>query len=415
LQHCWMIAPLNEVARIATKEFGYVLPAGRIASHPLPERDASKLLVYRGGRISDAMFRSIQHYIDPGSLMVLNNTRVVQARLEFFKPSGARIEILCLHPVLPSKDVSVALGHASPARWYCLVGNAKKWKHGTLEIRYPEQDFVLYASLEKRYEDGYLVDFSWEPSHLDFARILELAGQTPLPPYITRKAGESDRSTYQTIFARDAGSVAAPTAGLHFTGHVFDNLRNSGVKTDYVTLHVGAGTFKPVTSDTIGSHLMHGEQFQVGLRVLEDLASHKGPVVSVGTTSMRTLESIYWLGAGLLKGHRPSGDVLKLSQWAPYQSTGPLPARDLAIGALTDWMKREHMEQLRGETALIIVPGYEFMMTDVLVTNFHQPGSTLLLLVAAFVGDDWKKIYGHALDHGYRFLSYGDGCLFFRS
>ncbi len=410
-----MTAPLNDVARIATKEFNYMLPAGRIALHPLPVRDASKLLVYRKGGISDAVFRDIHHYIDPGSLMLLNNTRVVQARLEFFKASGARIEILCLHPVVPSKDVSVALGHASPSRWYCLVGNAKKWKQGTLEIRYPEQDFVLYASLEQRYEDGYLVNFSWEPSHLDFARVLELAGQTPLPPYIARKAEESDRSTYQTVFSRDAGSVAAPTAGLHFTGRVFDTLRNRGVVTEFLTLHVGAGTFKPVTSDTIGSHLMHQEQFQVDLRVLEGLASHKGPVISVGTTSLRTLESVYWLGVGLLKGHHPSGDVLKLSQWTPYESTGPLPSRNSAIGALTDWMKRENMMQVRGETALIIVPGYEFKMTDVLTTNFHQPGSTLLLLVAAFVGKDWKMIYRHALDNDYRFLSYGDGCLFFRS
>ncbi len=409
-----MIAPLKDVAHIATKEFNYVLPAGRIALHPLPERDASKLLVYHDGRVSDAGFSDIHQYVDSGSLMVLNNTRVVQARLEFFKESGARIEILCLHPVAPSRDVNVALGHASPALWYCLVGNAKKWKAGQLVIHHPDRDFVLYASVEKKYEDGYLVNFYWEPSHVGFAEVLELAGQTPLPPYITRKAEEKDKATYQTVFSRDAGSVAAPTAGLHFTGQVFDKLHDRGVATEFLTLHVGAGTFKPVTSDTIGNHLMHQEQFQVDLGLLETLAGHKGPVISVGTTSLRTLESLYWLGADMLKGHHPSDDLFYLSQWAPYESTGPLPSRTKAIKALTDRMKEENLVQLRGETALIIVPGYDFKMTDVLVTNFHQPGSTLLLLVAAFVGEDWKRIYQHAMENDYRFLSYGDGCLFFR-
>lgn len=397
------------------KEYTYSLPATRIASYPLAERDASKLLVYGNAGIHDSVFMEIHQHLDPGSMMVLNDSRVVQARLEFFKSTGARIEVFCLHPIRPSKDVHGALGQSSPVQWFCLVGNAKKWKRDELVIRQPNRHFSLHASLERKVEDGYLVNFRWEPSHLGFAEVLELAGKTPLPPYITRSPEACDRETYQTVFACDEGSVAAPTAGLHFTPAVFHQLAQKGIATEFLTLHVGAGTFKPVSANTIGNHLMHEEQFLSDRGLLQRMITQKGPLVSVGTTSLRTLESLYWLGAKIDRGYRPSGDTLLLSQWEPYEWENPLPSKEHSIKALLRWMETENLDQLNGKTALIIVPGYPFQMTDILVTNFHQPGSTLLLLVAAFIGKDWKRIYQHALNNNYRFLSYGDGCLLFRN
>ncbi len=405
---------LKAATSVAMKEYTYTLPAARIASYPLKERDASKLLVYDHGRIHDSSFREMHQHLDPGTMLVLNNTRVVQARLEFFKSSGARIEIFCLHPSRPSKDVAVALGHFSPVQWYCLVGNAKKWKTGELEIRHPGRHFSLVASLERKEKDGFLINFRWEPSHLGFAEVLALAGKTPLPPYITRAPEAADRQTYQTVFASDEGSVAAPTAGLHFTPDVFQRLDQKGIDKAFLTLHVGAGTFKPVVSNTIGKHMMHEEQFMTDRDFLQRLLSQKGPLLAVGTTSLRTIESLYWLGAKIGRGHPPRGETPFISQWEPYEWKHPLPSKRQAIKALLHWMEEKELDQLNGNTALIIVPGYVFQMTDILATNFHQPGSTLLLLVAAFAGEDWKKIYQHALDNDYRFLSYGDGCLLFR-
>lgn len=406
----------NPAFNISVSDFTYDLPASRIAAYPLEQRDMSKLLVYRDNKIKDAVFRELPSCLDPGSVMVFNNTRVIQARLEFFKESGARIEIFCLHPELPSRDIQRTLASTSPARWFCLVGNAKKWKSGELSAMIPEKGIRLYASLSGKKEEGYLVDFRWEPENMSFADILEAAGNTPLPPYIQRRPEASDKKTYQTVFARDEGSVAAPTAGLHFTPWVLNNLKKSGVNTRELTLHVGAGTFKPVTGRTIGEHTMHSEEFHVSRGFLRDLLQAEGPVIAVGTTSMRTLESLYWLGVRICEGKNPEGALRQdVSQWEPYGGERQLPTAARSLGALLDWMDKEGLDHFTGETSLIIVPGYEFKITDVLLTNFHQPGSTLLLLVAAFIGDDWRQAYRHALEKDYRFLSYGDACLFFRN
>lgn len=371
------------------------------------------MLVYRDEEIHDAAFKDMASWLDPGSLIVFNNTKVVQARLEFFKETGARIEIFCLHPEGPFRDVGLALSGGPPSRWFCLVGNAKKWKAGSLAIRHPNGNFRLEAQKVKASTDGYLIDFCWEPSALSFAEVLELTGKTPLPPYITRPAEQKDKTTYQTIFARKDGSVAAPTAGLHFTDRVMKSLEEKGVDQDYITLHVGAGTFKPVTADRIGEHHMHGEQFSVTKGFIQKLARHKRPIVPVGTTCMRTLESLYWIGARLDAGDQAEEkDGLYLPQWAPY-SYSEAPDRSTAMQALLSYLERCGKNTLEGETALIIVPGYRFAMTDALVTNFHQPGSTLLLLVAAFTGAAWQQIYAHAIKQAYRFLSYGDACLLF--
>ena len=404
----------ENVKDLAMASYTYKLPEAQIAPWPLEERDASRMLVYADKRITDARFRQLDEILDSGTMLVLNNTRVVQARLEFFKSTGARIEVFCLNPLSPEKEVQRALAQSSPVRWECLVGNLKKWKEGELEIRNPETGFSLRATLEGNREDGQQICFNWSPADKSFGEVLEMAGTTPLPPYITRKAEERDKHTYQTVFARDEGSVAAPTAGLHFTPAVFERLRKKRISTGYVTLHVGAGTFKPVTSQTIGGHAMHEEQFVVETDFLQGLADHKGPLACVGTTSMRTLESLYWLGALVKKGVEPAGETLFLPQWMPYEWEGKLPEAREAVDALLRWARENDLQQIRGETALLITPGYHFRMTDILLTNFHQPGSTLLLLVAAFTGGDWQRIYNHALAQGYRFLSYGDGCLLFK-
>jgi len=395
-------------------DYTYELPAGRIASYPLDKRDQSKLLVSTGEGIFQSRFRELADFLEPGSLMVLNNTRVVQARLEFFKETGARIEIFCLEPLTPVTDVHLALGHSSPVSWQCLVGNAKKWKAGQLLLENPTTGLKLTAEMLSRKDEEFEIAFSWEPASLSFGEVLEQAGKTPLPPYITREASVGDKKTYQTVFARDDGSVAAPTAGLHFTPAVFESLGKKGIDHRFLTLHVGAGTFKPVSADTIGGHQMHSEQFLVERSLVGALINHQGKVVSVGTTSMRTLESLYWLGVKLLNGYQPGNGPARIGQWEPYL-TGQKPEPKEALTAIIDWLDKNGVAALKGETALIVVPGYEFRLVDVLVTNFHQPRSTLLLLVAAFAGPVWKDAYEFALNNDFRFLSYGDSCLFFRN
>jgi len=406
---------IERVRGLSAGDYTYDLPESRIAAYPLAGRDTSKLLVYKDKQIIDTRFSHIADELAPGSLMVFNNTRVVQARLEFFKATGARIEVFCLQPENPFYDVALALGAPSPVRWLCLVGNAKKWKSGPLTIASPDGTFVLQALKGEKQADGYLVDFSWKPANMSFAEVLEKVGKTPLPPYIIRPAEDKDKTTYQTIFAREDGSVAAPTAGLHFTDRVFSTLKKTDISVDYITLHVGAGTFKPVTAKTIGKHHMHAEQFIIEKTFVDKLLKQDAPVVPVGTTCMRTLESIFWIGAKLARGHMPPADRVFLSQWAPYEWKGALPDKKEALSALSEYIGKQGKDSLEGETALIIVPGYDFALTDALVTNFHQPGSTLLLLVAAFVGDRWKDMYAHALKKNYRFLSYGDACLLFRN
>ncbi len=402
------------VGHIPIREYDYPLPPDRVAAYPLEKRDASRLLVYDGGQITDTVFGQLDRFLSDGSLMILNDTKVIQARLEFFKTGGARIEVFCLQPVQPVRDVQLALGQSSPSRWFCLVGNAKRWRTGSLEMISANGRIGLRATMAGRTEDGFLIDFSWEPSGLSFAEVLEELGRTPLPPYINRRPETLDRHCYQTTYARDQGSVAAPTAGLHFTPGMFERLHKKGIGTAFVTLHVGAGTFKPVSAETIGLHRMHREQFVAGRSLLHSLLDHRGDLVSVGTTSMRTLESLYWIGARMSRGENPPAERISLSQWEPYAWQGPLPESKQALNALLEWMDSRGLEQLQGETSLMIAPGYPFRMTDALVTNFHQPQSTLLLLVAAFAGEGWKLAYAHALTRDYRFLSYGDACLFFR-
>ncbi|MEE4178030.1 MAG: S-adenosylmethionine:tRNA ribosyltransferase-isomerase [Bacteroides sp.] len=403
----------ENIAGLRIEEYSYTLPQERIASFPLEQRDQSKLLVSRGGFIIESRFDQIGQFLPAGSLMVLNNTRVVQARLEFFKETGARIEIFCLQPLKPVSDVHLALGLSSPVHWQCLVGNAKRWKSGVLSLENPATGLRLTAEQLDRNGEEFEVVFSWNPPNLSFGEVLELAGQTPLPPYITRKAEEKDKTTYQTVYAKDDGSVAAPTAGLHFTRKVFAELEAKEISTRFLTLHVGAGTFKPVSSETIGGHTMHSEQFLVDRKFLAALANHQGDIVAVGTTSMRTLESLYWLGVKMLQGYKPSDGYVRIEQWEPYMLRVGVSVKE-SLTAIAAFMDKESLQTIQGETALIIVPEYEFKIVDVLITNFHQPRSTLLLLVAAFAGPAWKKAYDYAMHHGFRFLSYGDSCLFFR-
>jgi len=401
------------IADQAIENFSYELPNDRIAWHPLTERDSSKLLVFDNGEITDSHFWRLPEHLKKGGLIVFNNTRVVQARLEFFKETGARIEIFCLNPELPTSEISTAMQQKSPVVWRCLVGNVKKWKQGGLSIKNPESSFELKARPVKQEEGEYLLEFSWNCDTHSFADVLELAGKTPLPPYIARKAENSDKITYQTVYAKTDGSVAAPTAGLHFTERVFDDLEKQGIKKGFVTLHVGAGTFKPVTSSNIGQHQMHGEQFMVKKDFLELLLNNLGNVTSVGTTSMRTLESLYWVGARLLAGETLENGLATIDQWEPYQVETKVETSK-AIEAIIDYLGKHNLDSLSGETSLIIVPGYQFKVVDLLVTNFHQPKSTLLCLVAAFAGPLWKDAYDFALANDYRFLSYGDSCLFFK-
>ncbi len=402
----------DHVPDIRIDDYVYELPASLIADYPLAQRDQSKLLISRNGQLSESRFHQIDQFLDPDSMLIMNNTRVVQARLLFAKPSGARVEIFCLEPLYPVADMERALSQGPAVEWKCLVGQAKKWKSGKLS--HENQEVTFWAELIEKTDDHYRIRFSWKPDHLSFGQVLELAGHTPLPPYIKRAAELTDRQTYQTVYARARGSVAAPTAGLHFTEELFKKLRQKGLSCHALTLHVGAGTFKPVSTETIGRHQMHQEQFHAGRPLIEAIANHDGPLVAVGTTSMRTLESLYWTGVRLLAGDVPASGYVHLTQWFPYSWDGVVPSRAEAMRSILDWLDREGLDGVHGETSLIIVPGYRFHVVDTLITNFHQPRSTLLLLVAAFTGPIWKDAYQYALDNGFRFLSYGDSCLFFK-
>jgi S-adenosylmethionine:tRNA ribosyltransferase-isomerase len=412
--------------------FGYDLPQDRIAHRPLAERDQSKLLIYRGDSICEDIYRNIAHYIPENSLLVFNNTKVVEARILFQKDSGAQIEVFCLEPSPEYGSIATALAQTGSVRWKCLIGGASKWKPGqTLrkEIREershlegivarPEKigernSLVLEARWAGKSEGCFLIELSWSPPELSFAELLHQAGLIPLPPYIRRNTEEADSDRYQTVYARHDGSVAAPTAGLHFTHAIFNSLGRRLIDHLFVTLHVGAGTFMPVKSDTLEEHTMHSEYILVEQETIKKLLESSGRVIiPVGTTSLRTIESLYWLGVKTIThpGILP-GDLV-VGQWDPYGPADPFTVPE-ALLALLEWMERRGLTQLFTKTQLLITPGYDWKLTTALITNFHQPGSTLLLLVAALIGEDWKKVYRHALDHGFRFLSYGDGCLLF--
>ncbi len=396
-----------KVKKISITDYDYELPDSRIAKHPLAGRDCSKLLIYQNGEITNDTFRNIDQYITPKSLLILNNTKVVRARLRFKKESGATIEVFLIEPIDPS-DYALSFSSKKKVVWKCIVGNLKRWKQGELQMGIEGTGGRLVAKQLKRLSEGVEVEFSWNNSSMSFADIVEKCGTMPIPPYLNRESEDIDGYRYQTIYAEPEGSVAAPTAGLHFTPKVFESLSNIHVKPHYITLHVGAGTFKPVTSDTIEDHEMHTEHFFVSLELVRRLYQNSEPVVCVGTTTLRTLESLYWLGVKLKLG-KVNGNF-NISQWEPYELDFQIDVGE-AYKALYEHMKNNGIETLSASTQIIIAPGYEIKTCDALITNFHQPRSTLLLLVAAAVGNDWKKIYQFALDNNFRFLSYGDSSI----
>lgn len=393
---------------IRIADYTYQLPDDRIAQAPLPDRDASKLLVLRDGCITDRIFRDLSEELPSGSLLVLNETKVVHARLVFHRPTGARIELLCLSPH-NGIPVESALAQRSMSEWQCFVGNAKRWKEG--EVLQLEVNGI---ELSAERVDQEVVRFRWS-STITFAEVLLKVGHVPLPPYMKRTDEPNDRERYNTVFARNEGSVAAPTASLHFTPEVLHDLERKNIGTARLTLHVGAGTFLPVKSERMDDHAMHAEEVRVPIGALEQVRARIGqtPIVVVGTTALRTLESVYWHGAELLKGR--STPTMDVAQWAPYVDEAHLPTATEAIDAVIAHLKANGSSTLNGRTQILIAPGYRFRFADALVTNFHQPQSTLILLVAAFVGEQWRNVYSHALASGYRFLSYGDGSLLWRN
>lgn len=409
--------PLHPQA-LSIDDFDYPLPDNRIAQYPLAERDASQLLLYNNGTISKTIFRNIGEYLPANSLLLFNDTKVFQARIIFHKSTGAKIEIFCLEPSAPTADYQIAFSNPGHCYWKCLIGNNKKWKSGSLKlpVNLDGETAILKAEKVEQNGETSIIRFSWEPAHLSFAALLDQSGLVPLPPYIHREADSTDKDRYQTIYARFKGSVAAPTAGLHFTDRVFESLAQKKITSAYVTLHVGAGTFKPVSAATLGEHEMHSEQISISAQVLQQLISlseegEPKTIIPVGTTSMRTIESFYWLGVRRLKGKMNEENPV-VKQWDPYD-----PDFDTGISfhdsmkALVDYLEKSDLTVLIASTQLIIAPGYRYRVAGGLITNFHQPRSTLLLLVSALIGDDWRKVYSYALENNFRFLSYGDSCL----
>lgn len=401
------------IPEIRIEDYNYPLPDERIAKYPLADRDASKLLHYAEGKVYERAFKNISELIPEGSLMVFNDTKVVPARLHFQRETGAHIEIFCLEPVLPEEYVSM-FAVTDRCRWKCIVGNVKRWKNDTLRLYNPNDDeyinmMGLKADLIERDGETSVVEFSWADG-APFSKVLEVCGSIPIPPYLNRDTEAIDLERYQTLYARYRGSVAAPTAGLHFTEDVLSAIRNKNVDIETVCLHVGAGTFLPVKSSLVSEHTMHREPFVVTLAFLEKLLAKTGKVVAVGTTSVRTLESLYYMGVKCIETGKPS-DV---NQWEPYERTYEYSLED-SLKSLVEFMKVNSLKDLQLGTRIIIVPGYNFRVVDILVTNFHQPQSTLLLLISAFVKGDWKNIYDFALSHDFRFLSYGDSSILFRA
>lgn len=402
---------MEETKHIKISDYNYPLPDERIAKFPLPVRDQSKLLVYRHGEISETRFTSLPDYLEAGELMIFNNTKVIQARLHFRKETGALIEIFCLEPIQPN-DYVLNFQQTSHAAWLCMIGNLKKWKEGSLhkEMNVKGHAITLTATRGECRGTSHWVDFTWDNPGITFADILEVFGELPIPPYLNRETQESDKETYQTVYSKIKGSVAAPTAGLHFTERVLQALRDKGVDLEEVTLHVGAGTFKPVKSEEIEGHEMHTEYISVNRQTIEKLIAHGGKAIAVGTTSVRTLESLYYIGVTIASHPDAGQEELHVRQWQPYE-THPTMTTVESLQQILDYMKRHELEALHTSTQIIIAPGYTYHIVQKMVTNFHQPQSTLLLLVSAFVKGDWRTIYDYALAHDFRFLSYGDSSL----
>jgi S-adenosylmethionine:tRNA ribosyltransferase-isomerase len=400
---------------LSINDFTYALPEEKIALHPLAERDSSKLLVYQNGIIQEGIYKNLAEYLPAESLLIFNNTKVIKARIRFQKSSGGVIEIFLLEPFLA--DYTSALSATKKTTWKCMIGGVSKWKGGELTMCNPQgpadEQWAIKAKLVEKLSDAYVVEFNWDGGK-SFAEVLELAGDIPLPPYIKRKTEEADTARYQTIYAADEGSVAAPTAGLHFTEEVFKRFAEKKIQTGFVTLHVGAGTFKPVKAATMQEHEMHAEWIDIGFEMIEKLiAQLDKPIVAVGTTSLRTLESLYWMGVKATL--QPEIKQLAISQWEVYETplANSFIAAKESLTALLCWMKANKQERLFTQSQILIAPGYQFKIAKAIVTNFHQPQSTLLLLVAAAVGNDWKIIYKYAMENDFRFLSYGDGSLLF--
>ncbi|HLO70688.1 MAG TPA: S-adenosylmethionine:tRNA ribosyltransferase-isomerase [Flavipsychrobacter sp.] len=400
---------MQHPSSLKIEDYTYDLPDDRIAAYPLQERDASKLLIYRSGNIEEDVYRNIANHIPENSLLVFNQTKVVNARLLFKKDTGGLIEIFCLEPHSQYPEIQTALLQKNKVWWNCMVGGASKWKQGMLlSVQHTTPDFTLQAAIVERQSGSFTIEFTWD-ADFAFAEVLHYIGKVPIPPYLHRESEKSDEQRYQTIYAKEEGSVAAPTAGLHFTDTVFKSFETKHIDKAFVTLHVGAGTFKPVKSETMDGHDMHTEWIEVETSAIQNLLQHASNIIAVGTTSMRTLESLYWIGAKLLMGIKPEGDVA-ITQWEPYELKTEATVTE-ALQAIVDYIVANNMQRLVTRTQILIAPGYKCRVIKGLVTNFHQPQSTLLLLVAAITNNNWRTIYNYALNNGYRFLSYGDGSL----
>lgn len=405
---------MNKTQDIRIDDYAYELPDERIAKFPVTPRDSSKLLVYNNGVEGSYRFSDLPGLLPDDAMLVFNNTRVIQARLRFRKETGALIEVFCLEPLLPA-DYALSLQSTATCRWLCLIGNARKWKSGELALTFEHEQrpLTLRARKGQAHGDGYEIEFAWDDASVTFGELLDTLGELPIPPYLNRKTEESDKTTYQTVYSKVEGSVAAPTAGLHFTPAVLAALQARAIPCEELTLHVGAGTFKPVKSETIEGHEMHTEYISVSRALIETLRDTPRRVVAVGTTSVRTLESLYYIGVTLSKYPEATAEELRVRQWQPYEEEARL-SRSEAMQQIVSYLDRTGADRLVSATRIIIAPGYRFRVIDGIITNFHQPRSTLLLLVSAFVGGDWRAIYDYALAHDYRFLSYGDSSLLWR-
>lgn len=396
---------------IHISDYNYLLPDDKIAKFPKEQRDQSKLLVYQSGKIKEDIFYNLPKYLPKNSLMVFNNTKVIQARLHFKKVSGALIEIFLLEPSMPT-DYELMFQTKGYCEWLCLIGNLKKWKEGILvkEFIYNGETVRIEATKKESIGTSHKVALKWDNPSLSFAELIDLIGELPIPPYLNRETEERDKTTYQTVYSKINGSVAAPTAGLHFTNNVLQNLDNCGIEREELTLHVGAGTFKPVKSEELSGHDMHTEYISVSKKTLEKLQSYDASAIAVGTTSVRTLESLYYMGVKLHSNPDLSEQELHITQWEPYKVKSSLTATE-AIEEIIKYLDRNNLSTLHSSTQIMIAPGYNYKIVKLLITNFHQPQSTLLLLVSAFVKGNWKTIYDYALAHDFRFLSYGDSSL----
>lgn len=398
------------------KDYTYDLPESKIAKYPLAERDSSKLLVYRNGEIVDDTYKHLYRHLPENALLIFNNTKVIQARLIFTTSKGAKIEIFCLEPAEENAELTSAMAKKGSVKWKCLVGRLVKWTDKTISLQ--TKDFTLQAEIAERQGNTFIIQFNWKPVDITFAQILEQFGEMPIPPYLKRKEETIDETRYQTIYAAEKGSVAAPTAGLHFTPQVFEQIKSVNANIAYLTLHVGAGTFKPVNSKTIEGHEMHAEWIEVEATMIEKIIQQisnkpkSNSVIAVGTTSLRTIETLYWMGVKAHTNASVSLNDISIAQWDAYSLSQNISAQ-IALNALLLWLENNQINKLICKTQILIIPSYKLRIANALITNFHQPNSTLLLLVAAVVGDDWKKIYQHALNNDFRFLSYGDGSLLF--